>query len=201
MRVAILGTLLLSSACGADAFADVTDGGPVDVAAPDTSADTSIDASSDVTDAGDVRADVLDAGSCPIADASGAAILTDCVDGSPNYQAGAIPDGFYTLKYLRSFNNCSAFSPVVASGSLQIARQGTTDHYAMKERVTVDGVVSERYYDATLSSSGTEMTVTVTCGSAVAPVGNWKLFITNAGKTEFLVVKPPYTQRHWWVQQ
>ena len=82
---------------------------------------------------------------------------------------------------------------------MNVAVQGST--FYLQERLTINGVVSQRNYTATVNNTNT--TVALTCGPAIT--GNvWQLNVSApGGKTQLVVLKQgnPYDQRFFWLQQ
>ncbi len=168
-----------------------------------------VDAKSDVADAKldadaspsvDAGIDANDAGSCPVVGTDPAAVQSVCVTGTPIFAAGTIPAGTYALTQVREFSTtCNGYVPLSVSGVLNIAVQGST--YQLQERLTINGVVSQRNYTATVNN--TNMTVTLVCGPAIQS-NLWQLNVSaQGGKTQFIALKQgtPYDQRFFWLQQ
>jgi hypothetical protein len=182
---------------------------PEDAAIAETSVDASreADADADVTDpfdadasndAGDADADA-DASTCTVTGSNGSNIVSQCVTGNPIFQQGFIPPTSYTLTSLHDLKSgCNNYQPVAASGRLNVATQGST--YVLEERITIDGVTTERRYTATMANDAFK--VTLTCGPPIA-TSQWPIYVgTMGGKTVIAVLKTaPSPQRFYWTQQ
>jgi hypothetical protein len=171
----------------------------LDAAPPDGAADGATDAVAPPPI--DAAADVTDVGPCAVSGPDPAPIQTSCVTGKPIFAAGTIPSGTYSLVILREFaSSCGGFNPVPASGLLKITALGGSA-YTLQERVTVNGVVTQRYYDATVS--GTTMTVSLKCGPPILSK-LWELNVSVVGgKTQFVAYQQgsPNDLRYFWLEQ
>jgi hypothetical protein len=148
----------------------------------------------------DASKDVVDAAStCAVTGTDPTPFPSQCSTGTAALQAGTIPSSTYYLASVREFPpDCTGYVAKTVTGSLYITSVGST--YAIQERLSINGVVTSRYYTATVS--GTTMTVALVCGPPI-PSTQWALFVSNqGGKTQLVVLKPtqPYDQRFFWQQ-
>ncbi len=164
----------------------------------DATADVSTDAGSEADAPSDAPADVTDAATCTVSGSDFSTITSTCIAANPNFQGGTIPSASYALTDLYELKgSCSGYVAFTASGRLNVQVQGGT--FTIEERVTINGVPTERRYTGTVS--GSTMTLTQLCGPA-APT-KWQLYVdVVAGKTLVLALKAGQpTQRFYWLQQ
>lgn len=148
----------------------------------------------------DAGKDADAAAACSVVGSDPLPFASVCTTANPIFQYTPIPAGTYELTSLREYlSTCNGYVPLQVTGVLNVVPSGPT--YVLHERITINGTSTSRSYNANVS--GTTMNVTVTCGPSITTTA-WPLYInTQGGKTTISVLKPDFTvdQRFIWTQQ